>query len=97
MSKKTMYSFLLALLLGIAIKAWTMQHVGPCDAYLAGQWHAPSTVVVNPQGVAREVPCSDWFQRQPRGVQAACIVDGAVLVVFAVSVWSDWSGRRRYE
>ncbi len=92
-----MYSFLLAVLLGVGIKAWTMRGLGPCDAYLAGQWNAPSTVVVNSRGVAREVPCSDWLQRQPREVQAACIVEGAVVAVFAVSAWGDWSRRRRYE
>jgi hypothetical protein len=92
-SWKTIFSLLLALLLAGCIKAYTLRLQNPCDAYLAGQAGAPATVVTNTQGRAMEIPCDSWFLRQPRAVQAWCMFDGALGVIFLISAWADW--RRR--
>ena len=96
-SRKTIVSLMLALLLGTGIKAYTLRHIGPCDAYLAHQPNAPETVIVDPQGHATEVPCSNWVLRQPRGVQIAAFFDMALLVVFGISAAADWNRRQQYE
>jgi hypothetical protein len=93
-SQKTIFSLLLALLLAGCIKAYTLRLQNPCDAYLAGQASAPSTVVKNTEGRAVEIPCSSWFLRQPRGVQAWCMFDGVLGVIFLISAWADWQRRR---
>jgi hypothetical protein len=93
-SRKTIISFLLALLMAVSIKAYTLRIPNPCDAYLSGQFKAPATVVVNTQGRAYQVPCDDWFLRQPRPVQVLCMVDGAIVVVFLISAYADWRRRR---
>ena len=92
-SQKTIFSLLLALLLAGCIKAYTLRISNPCDAYLAGQPGAPATVVVNPEGRAVEIPCDSWFLRQPRALQAWCMLDGVLVVIFLISAWADW--RRR--
>ncbi len=63
-SRKTLYSFLFALLLAGCIKAYTLRLISPCDAYLSGQTQAPASLIVNQQGRAYEVPCNQWFLRR---------------------------------
>ena len=94
-SQKTIFSFLLALLLAICIRAWTLRQVGPCDAYKAGQLDAPSSVVINPQGHAMIIPCNQWLLRQPRSVQVSCLVDAGLFVIFLIGASADWTRRRR--
>jgi phosphatidylglycerophosphate synthase len=36
-----------------------------------------------------EVPCSDWFMRQPLRVQVLCLLDLALAVLFVLSALSD--------
>jgi hypothetical protein len=93
-SRKTIISFLLALLLAVSIKAYTLRIANPCDAYLSGQLKAPATVVMNQQGRPYLVPCNDWFLRQTRSVQVFCLVDAGIFVVFLVSAFADWRRRR---
>jgi hypothetical protein len=95
-SRKTLYSFLLAVLLLGCIKAYTLRLTNPCDAYLAGQAQAPETVVVNQNGIPYQVPCNQWFLRQPRAVQALCFFEGVLVVVFLVSAYADWRRRRTF-
>jgi hypothetical protein len=45
-----------------------------------------------------EVPCNDWFMRQPLRVQVLCMLDMALGVVFLLNALSDlqgWLQRRR--
>jgi len=93
-SRKTLYSFLLALLLAGCIKAYTLRLISPCDAYLSGQTQAPASLIVNQQGRAYEVPCNQWFLRQPRGVQGLCLFEGVLVVIFLISAYTDWRRRR---
>ena len=93
-SRKTIFSLLLALLLAGCIKAYTLRVINPCDAYLAGQASAPSTVVMNTEGRAVEIPCNSWFLRQPRAVQAWCMFDGLLVVIFIISASADRRRRR---
>ena len=93
-SRKTIFSLLLALLLAGCIKAYTLRVINPCDAYLAGQAGAPATVVTNTQGRSMEIPCNSWFLQQPRTVQAWCMLDGLLVVIFLISASADWKRRR---
>jgi hypothetical protein len=93
-SRKTLLSLLVALLLAGCIKAYTLSLHNPCEAYLAGQRDAPETVVVNPQGRAYQVPCNQWFLRQPPSVQVLCLADGGVFIVFLFNAVADWQRRR---
>jgi hypothetical protein len=48
-----------------------------------------------------EVPCSDWYLRQPLTVQVLCIADAALGVVFVLNAlgdlrdWLAWLRQKR--
>lgn len=88
-SQRTIFSLLLTLLLMISIYAWSGQHRDECTAYLRGDLKAPATQAVDVGRGAIDVPCTSWLPRQPRGVQVLCLLDVALGVVFALSVWDD--------
>jgi hypothetical protein len=98
MSKVTLYSFVLALLLGVGIWAWAAGHVDGCTAFLRGDEGAPAKVEVQSGSRTIVVPCSDWFLRQRIEVQALCLIDAAIGVIFLMNGlgdWKDWFERRR--
>jgi hypothetical protein len=97
-SRVTLFSLLLALLLaaGIALRnAWQKDE---CSRYLAGDRSAPATQTVLSGTRAIEVPCTDWIDRQPQTVLLLCLVDVALFVIFALNAAADvraWMQRRR--
>jgi hypothetical protein len=88
-SRRTIFSLLLALMILLCLRAWLIQHPDNCDRYMAGDRTVPSSVYIQMGGRRAEVPCEDWLLRKPAGVQAVCLLDAVVAVVFLLGVWGD--------
>ena len=93
-SRKTIYSLLLASLAAAGVFAWNTEKRDECD--MAGANRTTMQVVI---GQAGKVPvvanCSDWLPRQPQGVQGAVFLDAAAWVVFGLSL--AWDVKRSAE
>jgi hypothetical protein len=87
-SRRTIFSLLLAIMIFLGIRLWIMNHRDPCDAYLPGHV-LPATVYVESGTRTVEVPCDWWLPRQPDWLQLTCLLDLAAMVVFGLSVWRD--------
>jgi len=97
-SKVTLFSLLLALMLGVGIRLWYMQQNDACARYLAGDKSLPATQWVVTGTRTIMVPCSDWLTRQPEKVQLLCLVDLVLAVMFVLNALLDtraWLQRRR--
>lgn len=88
-SKVTIFSLLLTLLLAAGIVRWDVQHQDDCDRYLAGAQGYPSTqtVVVGQKQV--EISCKLWLPRQPKSVQIFCLLNLTLGVVFLLNALAD--------
>jgi hypothetical protein len=96
-SRVTIFSLLLGLMLGVGIYAWAQGRRDDCMRYPPGG-RAPATEMVVSGTREIEVPCSDWWMRQPLGAQILCIADAALGVVFLVNALQDtraWLAMRR--
>jgi len=96
-SRRTIFSLLLAAMIFLGIRLWVINHHDPCDSYMPGHV-LPQTVLVESGTRTVEMPCSLWLPRQSDGLQLTCLLDLTVLVVFLLSVWRDvnrWRERRR--
>ena len=87
-SRRTIASFFLAIMIFLGIRLWIVNHHDPCDSYLPGHV-LPQTVYVESGTRTVEVPCSWWLPRQPDWLQMVCLLDLAAIVVFLLSVWLD--------
>jgi hypothetical protein len=99
-SRRTIFSLLLALMIFAVLRAWLIDHRDNCDRYMTGDRTFPSSEYIESGTRTVEVPCDQWLLRQPAWVQAVCLLDLTVLVVFALSVWQDlarWNRLRRKE
>ena len=97
-SRQTLVSLLLALILGFGLKLWALGQRDDCDDYLAGDKSAPSTEVVESGSRSVDVPCEAWIPRQSFWVQILCLVELVVIVVFTISFVGDvrdWASNRR--
>jgi uncharacterized membrane protein len=88
-SRVTLYSLLLGLLLAMGIWHWSGWRKDDCTRYLAGDKSAPASEWVVSGTRTIEVPCSDWVLRQPMGVQILCLLDGVVLLLFVLNALAD--------
>jgi hypothetical protein len=88
-SKVTLFSFLLMLLLAMGIRLWTLEHVDPCAAYLSGDKTALPWQMMAMDKRAVPVPCSVWWARQPQGIQILCLLDIALAAVFLMNALGD--------
>lgn len=88
-SRITLGSLLLALLLGAAIFQWSLQHRDDCSRFLAGDPRAPSTQFVVTGTRTVIMPCRVWLPRQPTGVQVLCLVDFLFAAVFVLNAIGD--------
>jgi hypothetical protein len=88
-SRVTIFSFLLALLLGAGIWRWNSGHTDACEAYLAGDKTAQATEYVLSGTRTIVVPCDEWLPRQPVKVQVLCLLDLVLSVVFLLHAWGD--------
>ena len=98
MSRVTLFALLLALLLGVGIRLWTMQQRDACSAYLSGDTKAQSSEWVISGTREVEVPCTDWITRQTLRVQVFCLLDVVLAVIFVLNALSDlveWIEARR--
>jgi hypothetical protein len=97
-SRLTLFSMLLGLLLGSGIGTWYLGQRDPCARYLAGDQTASPTQTVVSGTRTVDVPCTDWTMRQPLAVQVLCLLDMALLVVFVLNGLADvreWMQARR--
>jgi hypothetical protein len=97
-SKVTVFSLLLGLLLASGIRLWYVEHKDECARWLAGDRTAPATQIVVSGTRMIEVPCTDWTMRQPMRVQVLCLFDLALGVVFVMNGLADvreWMQVRR--
>ncbi len=94
-ARKTILSFLLMLLVGLGIFAWNGSKRDACD--LAGPDRGHVEVPVGQSGKrVLVVNCSEWLPRQPAWVLAWCFADGALAVVFGLSLLGDVVGGYRW-
>ena len=89
-----MGALLLAVGIALGLRAWSVQQRDPCDEVLAGG-RRRVTVYVESGTRTVEMPCDMWIPRQPAWVQAALILELAVVVVMGLSVAMDWRRRRQ--
>lgn len=98
-SRVTLYSLLLCLLLGVGLRRWSLAHPDSCDLYLAGNKKLPSSEYVISGTRQIAVPCNQWLLRQPEWMQVLCLVDLVLAAVFFVNTAGDFrtflSSRRR--
>jgi hypothetical protein len=97
-SRVTIFSLLLGLMLGVGIRLWSIERKDPCAAYLAGDPKASASQWVLSGTRLIEVPCSEWLLRQPMRVQVLCLLDAALAAVFLLNALADlrkWPEMRR--
>ena len=90
-SKQTIFSLLLALLLAFGMHAWTIGHIDDCDRFRADKTGTPTSVMVQSGTRVVSVPCSIWVLRQPMWMQGCCALLVVLGVIFVFGLWSDWS------
>jgi hypothetical protein len=96
-SRRAIFSLLLAATIFLGIRVWIMNHHDPCESYMPGHV-LPQTVMVQSGDRIVEMPCSLWLPRQSDWMQLTCLLDLTVLIVFLLSVWRDvkqWRVRPR--
>ena len=97
-SRLTIFSLLLGLMLGLGIYMHAKGAHDRCNSYPPGGVQPRNELVVT--GTRQiQVPCSDWWMRQPQTVQILCIADAGLGLIFTLNVLIDlrrWvEGRRR--
>ena len=87
-SRITIFSFLLGLMLGLGIFLHAKGERDRCNSYPAGGVPPKSETVVSG---TREIqaPCSDWWIRQPSEIQVLCIADLGLALIFCVNALID--------
>ena len=96
-SRVTIFSLLLSLLLATGIRRWYLGQRDDCRRYLAGDTSFPAAQVVVSGTRTIVVPCDQWWLRQPVAVQMLCLLDLLLATVFAVTGLQDtraWLERR---
>lgn len=96
-SRVTIFSLLLGLMLGLGIFIHTSSERDRCNMYPAGGT-PPKTEYVVTGTREVEVSCNDWWMRQPLAMQVQCIADAGLGLIFAVNALIDlrrWTRWRR--
>jgi hypothetical protein len=96
-SRVTLFSFLLAAMLGLGLRMWNDGHKDACSAFLRGEPKAPATMYVVSGTRTIEVPCRQWFVRMPMRVQMIFLAElglAAVFVLNALGDFREWLERR---
>ena len=88
-SRVTLFSFLLALLLASGIRLWSVEQRDECARFLAGDKSYPASQVVVEGTRTVIVPCKQWLPRQPLAVQVLCLVDLLLAALFAMNALAD--------
>ena len=88
-SRRTILTLLVVLLLTAGLWVWSSQHRDECSAFLGGDRHAPESQVVRTGTRTIVVPCQDWLIRQPAPAQMLCVLAVAGFGISLVSLWAD--------
>jgi hypothetical protein len=88
-SRVTIFSLLLSLMLALGIWNWSSGRRDACAAYLAGNKSAQSSEYVASGSRLIAVPCRDWIMRQPLRVQLLCLADLGIALVFVLNAAGD--------
>ena len=92
-SRQTIFSLLLALLLGLGILLWTQNRRDDCDrADRFGR--KPTEVLVEQGSRVVAMSCKLWIPRQPQPLQGALLLDAVLGIVFGLSAWVEWNRTR---
>ena len=93
-SRRTIYSLLLTLLLALSIRLWAANQRDDCDRAGPANPATPNSVLVESGTRTITVPCTYWVPRQSTRVQIMLLFNIVLGVVFLVSVITDWSRYR---
>jgi hypothetical protein len=91
-SRVTIFSLLLALMLGTGIRLWDAQQKDTCSLYMAGDKTQPPSELVVSGSREIEVPCSNWFLRHSLRVQVLCLLELLLAMIFAFNASADLKG-----
>ncbi len=94
-SRITLGSLLLALLIPSGMAVWLSGHRDSCARFLAGDRSLPPSQMVAAGTQMVEVPCTEWLPRQSMWIQILCLVELVVVMVFVLHAVGDWRERRR--
>ena len=89
LSRVTLFSLLLAMLLAIFIWSAGESMRDDCSAYLAGNKSAPSSEYITTGSHTVVISCDNWLPRQTLTVQILCILELVLVVVFIFSLLQD--------
>jgi hypothetical protein len=99
-SRRTIFSLLLALLILGGLRLWALGHVDDCSRPVNHLGQMPESVMVESGDRMVEMPCAWWFPRQPLAVQMVALLGAALGLVFGLSAVGDWirtrEARRRW-
>jgi hypothetical protein len=87
-SRLTMFSLLLGLMLGLGIYMYSQGEQDRCSTYPAGGVQPRTQYVVTGERQI-EVPCSEWFLRQPLALQILVVADFLLGFIFSVNALAD--------
>ncbi len=96
-SRVTIFSLLLAAMLGLGICMYSQGEQDGCASHPATSAPPKSEYIVTGSREV-EVPCSEWFLRQPLAVQILCIVEALLATLFLIHATGDvidWARLRR--
>ena len=93
-SRRTLYTLLLTLLLAASVRLWAACQRDDCDRLGPGTRGTPSSVLVESGTRTITVPCTYWVPRQPVRVQLLVLLNLVLGLVFVVSVGTDWARAR---
>ncbi|HEY4379899.1 MAG TPA: hypothetical protein VGN01_06100 [Acidobacteriaceae bacterium] len=91
-SRITVFSLLLGLMLALGIRMWNDAHPDDCARTLAIQGVMPPSEYVISGTRQIVVPCNDWIMRQPLRIQILCLVDLTMAVMFVLNALADLRG-----
>lgn len=94
-SRVTLFSLLLGLLLASGIWMWTSGHPDQCARAAAPDGSMPASEYVVSGTRQIVVPCNDWFMRQPLSIQVLSLLELLLAVIFALNALLDLQGWQR--
>ncbi len=93
-SRRTIFSLLLTLLLAVGIRIWAANAYDPCDHLGPSPRGVPKSVYVESGTRTIAVPCTYWIPRQSMRVQALLLFNAVLVLVFLISTGNDWARHR---
>jgi hypothetical protein len=91
-SRVTVFSLLLGLMLALGIRLWSDAHPDDCARALAAEGSMPASEYVISGTRQVVVPCNDWIMRQPLRLQVLCLLNLVLAVVFVLNALADLRG-----